>query len=101
MRYRREAVPIHSIQPLCSVSAVKSSYFSWSTKIYLLFRGVVKVTLVLALLKRKLRACPLALSVFAGLVGYQRYRFTITHGLGLNALTGVDMAYRALRRQRV
>jgi len=72
--------------------------------LYLLVHGAVKVGLVAALLRRKLLAFPAAIVVFAAFIGYQLYRFTITHGAGLVALSAFDacvvgliwLEYRAL-----
>lgn len=51
----------------------------------------VKLFVVLALLKNKLWGYPAALTVFGGFVVYQVYRFTLTGGIGLIALTLVDL----------
>lgn len=77
--------------------------------LYLLIHGIVKVALVWALLKRILVAYPLAMIVFAGFIAYQLYRYTLTHGVGLLALSGVDVVvigliwleYRVLRRGKM
>jgi uncharacterized membrane protein len=58
---------------------------------YLLINGVVKVVVVLAVLRGKLWAYPLAIAVFGCLVVYQLYRFTFTHGTGLLLLTAFDL----------
>lgn len=76
---------------------------------YLVVHGVVKVGLVGALLKRKLRAYPLSIIVFAAFIVYQLYRFTLTRALGLIALSLFDLVvisliyleYRALKRPPV
>jgi uncharacterized membrane protein len=73
--------------------------------IYLLGHGVVKIGLVIALLKDKRWAYPLAIIVFGAFILYQLYRFTFTHGLGLIALSLFDIVviwliwleYRALQ----
>jgi uncharacterized membrane protein len=74
--------------------------------IYLLIHGVTKIGLVGALLKHKLWAYPAAMIVFGAFIIYQIYRFTLTHGLGLIALSVFDLVviwliyleYRALKR---
>jgi uncharacterized membrane protein len=74
--------------------------------IYLLLHGVIKIGLVGALLKRELWAYPVAVLVFGAFIIYQLYRYTLTHGLGLIALSLFDLAviwliyleYRALKR---
>ena len=58
---------------------------------YLFINGVVKVVLVLALLRGKLWAYPLAMAVFGCLVAYLVYRFTFTHGVGLILLSAFDL----------
>jgi uncharacterized membrane protein len=55
--------------------------------IHLLSHGVVKMFAVLALLKNKLWGYPLSIVVFGGFIAYQIYRFTLTGGIGLIALT--------------
>jgi uncharacterized membrane protein len=75
--------------------------------IYLLIHGVIKIGLVGALLKRVLWAYPIAVLVFGAFIVYQLYRFTLTHGLGLIALSLFDLVviwlifveYRALKRR--
>jgi uncharacterized membrane protein len=59
--------------------------------VYLLGHGIVKLFVVLALLKNKLWGYPAALIVFGGFVVYQVYRFALTGGIGLIALTIVDL----------
>ena len=76
--------------------------------IYLLGHGVVKLFVVVALLKHKLWGYPLSLVVFGGFIGYQLYRYTLTGGVGLIALTVFDLIvvvliwieYRAVKRHR-
>jgi uncharacterized membrane protein len=58
---------------------------------FLLINGVIKVMVVLAVLRGKLWAYPLAIAVFGCLVAYQLYRFTFTHGVGLILLTAFDL----------
>ena len=77
--------------------------------LYLLIHGVVKIALVWALLKRVLVAYPVAVLVFAAFIAYQLYRYTLTGGLALLALTALDvvvialvyMEYRALSQGRI
>lgn len=76
--------------------------------IYLLGHGIVKIFVVVALLRNKLWAYPVAMIVFGGFVVYQIYRFTFTGSAGLIALTAVDLIviwliwleYRAVRCAR-
>lgn len=75
---------------------------------YLLSHGIVKIALVIALLRDKLWAYPASLAVLGLFMIYQVYRFTLTHSLGLVALTIFDIVVLALiwheylivRRQR-
>lgn len=64
--------------------------------VYLFLHGVVKVVVVLALLRGKLWAYPLAIVVFGAFVLYQVYRFSYTHGMGLIFLAGIDLAVTIL-----
>ena len=59
--------------------------------IYLLSHGVIKMFAVVALLKNKLWGYPLSIAVFGGFIVYQIYRFTVTGGIGLIALTVFDL----------
>ncbi|MBS0274115.1 MAG: DUF2127 domain-containing protein [Proteobacteria bacterium] len=73
---------------------------------YLISHGVIKLALVVALLEKRLWAYPLAVIVFAAFIAYQIYRFTLTHSIGLIALSIFDLLviwliwveYRALKR---
>jgi uncharacterized membrane protein len=59
--------------------------------IYLIAHGIIKVLVVATLLKNKVWAYPLATIVFGGFILYQLYRFTLTGGLGLIALSLFDL----------
>jgi len=73
---------------------------------YLLSHGLVKIALVAGLLARRLWAYPASLVVLAGFIGYQLYRYTLTHSVGLVVLTAFDLLvmwlvwheYKLLRR---
>ena len=73
---------------------------------YLLSHGILKLFLVVCLLRRRLWAYPVSLVVFALFFLYQLYRYSYTHGVGLIALTVLDLIvmglvwheYRLLRR---
>ncbi len=73
--------------------------------IYLLGHGIVKIFVVIALLRNKQWGYPLSIIVFGGFIVYQVYRFTVTGGIGLIALTIFDLIviwliwleYRAVR----
>ena len=59
--------------------------------IYLLSHGMIKMFAVVALLKNKLWGYPLSIVIFGGFIVYQIYRFTVTGGIGLIALTVFDL----------
>ena len=73
--------------------------------IYLLSHGIVKMFAVVTLLKNKLWGYPLSIAVFGAFIVYQIYRFLLTGGVGLIALTIFDLIvicliwleYRAVR----
>jgi uncharacterized membrane protein len=58
---------------------------------YLLSHGIFKLTLIIALLKRKLWAYPWSLILFSLMIVYQIYRFSYTHSIGLFILTVFDL----------
>ncbi len=72
-----------------------ASHFSLASEhfmaIYLLAHGVVKGFVVAALLRDKVWAYPVAIVVFGGFIVYQIYRFTLTGGFGLIALSVFDL----------
>ncbi len=72
-----------------------ASHFSLASEhfmaIYLLGHGMVKILVVLALLRNKLWAYPVAIIVFGGFVVYQIYRFALTGSVGLIALSMIDL----------
>lgn len=69
--------------------SVGSEHFA---ALYLLSHGIVKIFLVVGLLRNRRWAYPAALAVFGAFIAYQVYRFTLTHGIGLIALTVFDLA---------
>jgi len=74
--------------------------------LYLLFHGMVKILLVVALLKNKLWAYPWMIAFLLLFVVYQIYRITLAPpALGLVLLTAFDLfvvwlTYREYQRQR-
>jgi uncharacterized membrane protein len=64
-----------------------SHFASW----YLLSHGGVKLCLVLALLWNKLWAYPLMIVMLSAFIGYQMYRFTLTHSVAMIVLTVFDL----------
>lgn len=58
--------------------------------VYLVAHGVVKLSLVLGLFRRKRWAYPTSIVVMSLFVVYQMWRFSLTHGVGLLALSVFD-----------
>jgi uncharacterized membrane protein len=76
--------------------------------VYLLSHGLVKLVLVIELLRNRLWAYPLMIAMLSIFIGYQSYRFSLTHSMLMAALTLFDLAvivltwmeYREQLRQR-
>ena len=64
--------------------------------VYLLSHGLVKLVLVVELLRNRLWAYPLLIVMLGAFVGYQSYRFFLTHSLAMLILTIFDLAVIAL-----
>ena len=64
--------------------------------IYLIAHGVVKLALVLGLFLQKRWAYPASIAVMSLFVVYQMWRFSMTYGLGLLALSIFDTILIAL-----
>lgn len=62
-------------------------FASW----YLLSHGAVKLGLVVALLWNKLWAYPWMIFMLSAFIGYQMYRFALTHSVAMIALTIFDL----------
>jgi uncharacterized membrane protein len=85
-------------------------HLSASTKqfgaLYLLFHGAVKIFLVVGLFRDKLWAYPSAMVFLVAFIGYQLYRYSLTHSVALILLTAFDVLivfliwheYRYLKR---
>ena len=58
---------------------------------YLIAHGVIKISLIIALLKNKFWAYPAAISFLLLFIYYQSYRFTLNHSLALFSLTLFDL----------
>ena len=63
---------------------------------YLIGHGILKLFLAVSLLRERLWAFPVGLSVFAVFVAYQLHRLSRTHSLTLLALTALDVIVMAL-----
>jgi uncharacterized membrane protein len=63
---------------------------------YLLSHGLVKLVLVIELLRNRLWAYPLMIVMLAAFIGYQSYRFLLTHSIAMVILTVFDAVVIAL-----
>jgi uncharacterized membrane protein/NAD(P)-dependent dehydrogenase (short-subunit alcohol dehydrogenase family) len=59
--------------------------------LYLLTHGAAKLWVIVGLLRERLWYYPIALVVFTLFVGYQIYRYTLTHSVFLLLMTAVDL----------
>ena len=69
--------------------SIKTEHFA---AVYLLIYGVTKLGLVAGLLRGKLWAYPVALVLLGLFLGYQIYRFSHNHSLGLGVVSLLDLA---------
>ena len=60
--------------------------------IYLLSHGVVKLILVIELFRNRLWAYPLMVVMLSAFIGYQSYRYSLTHSSLMMLLTIFDLA---------
>ena len=71
---------------------------------YLLLHGGVKIVLVGALLRNKLRTYPWMIAFLPAFIGYQAYRLTFAPSIGLAGLTVFDLVtwltWREYQKQR-
>jgi uncharacterized membrane protein len=58
---------------------------------YLVSHGLVNMAIAIALLSQRLWAYPATFAVLVSFMGYQLYRYTYTHDIGLIALTALDL----------
>ena len=89
---------LRSIQPLRALlppHPAGRQGFSVGTQLfvsfYLLANGLTKAVLIAGLLRGKLGYYPAAIAVFAAFVGYQLYRYSLTHSAWLILLTLLDL----------
>ena len=64
--------------------------------VYLLTHGIVKLVLVIELLRNRLWAYPLMIVMLGVFIGYQMYRFALTHSMAMILLTVFDLIVIAL-----
>lgn len=103
-RNRHDFINEHLRHSLASITGTGRHFAA----AYLISHGVVKVVLVVELLRNRLWAYPLMIVVIGTFVGYQCYRFALTHSLAMAALTVFDLGvivlttleYREQRRLR-
>ena len=59
--------------------------------LFLLSHGIIKISLVIALFKRKLWAYPLAMAMFGMFIIYQMYRYAYSHSVWMIFLSLLDV----------
>lgn len=99
---RHDFIARHLRHYLENFGAGGKHFASW----YLLSHGAVKLLLVIALWRNKMWAYPMMIVVLTGFIGYQIYRFALTHSIAMVLLTIFDLIVIALtwseyHRQRV
>jgi uncharacterized membrane protein len=77
----------HLIQMAHSLSVAGQIFIA----IYLLSHGIIKLVLIIALLRRKLWAYPLAIVFFALFIIYQMYRYALSQSFWMLALSILDL----------
>lgn len=80
---------LHSVQHL----SIGTQTFA---AIYLLGHGVIKLWLIVGLLRERLWYYPVSMLVFCMFIGYQLYRYTLTHSVWLLLITALDAIIIAL-----
>ncbi len=99
-RITREELLEDPRDPVANYLFQSARDFSVSTRhfaaAYLLSHGVVKLWLIVGLLRERLFYYPLAIAVFCLFIGYQLYRFSLTHSPWLLLVTAVDVVVVAL-----
>jgi uncharacterized membrane protein len=91
-RNRQDFINVHLRHSLAGITGTGRHFAA----AYLISHGVVKVVLVVELLRNRLWAYPLMIIVIGVFVGYQCYRFSLTHSLAMAALTVFDLGVIAL-----
>jgi uncharacterized membrane protein len=98
---RHDFIARHLRHSLENFGASGKHFASW----YLLSHGAVKLVLVILLWRNKLWAYPMMILALTAFIGYQIYRFALTHSLAMIFLSVFDLLVIALtwseyRRQR-
>lgn len=89
-----------------AVSISTSSQYFFA--IYLILHGIIKITLIINLFRKKLWAYPSTIIIFSLFIFYELYRFYISHSVWILAFTIFDMLivfltiheYRVLLRRK-
>ena len=84
---------VSTLRHLAETFSVETKHFASA---YLIGHGILKIFLAVSLLRERLWAFPLALSVLAIFVVYQLHRFGRTHSMILLALTVLDAVVMVL-----
>lgn len=91
-RNRQDFINVHLRQMAAGVTGTGRHFAA----AYLISHGLVKIVLVVELLRNRLWAYPLMIFVLTIFVGYQCYRFGLTHSPAMAALTIFDLGVIAL-----
>ncbi|HEY6465769.1 MAG TPA: DUF2127 domain-containing protein [Candidatus Acidoferrales bacterium] len=91
-RNRHDFINVHLRHLLAGITGTGRHFAA----AYLISHGLVKLVLVVELLRNRLWAYPLMIAVIGVFVGYQCYRFSLTHSLEMAALTIFDLGVIAL-----
>lgn len=91
-RSRHDFINIHLRHMLAGLTGTGRHFAA----AYLISHGLVKLVLVVELLRNRLWAYPMMMVVLGFFIGYQCYRFALTHSLAMAALTIFDLGVIAL-----
>ncbi len=89
---RHDFIARHLREYLIRFGASGKHFATW----YLLSHGAVKLMLVIALWMNELWAYPAMIVVLTGFIGYQIYRFALTHSMAMIFLSVFDLLVIAL-----
>jgi uncharacterized membrane protein len=89
---RHDFIATHLRDYLIRFGAGGKHFASW----YLLSHGAVKLILVIALWRNKLWAYPMMIIALTTFIGYQIYRFALTHSMAMIFLSIFDLLVIAL-----
>ncbi|MGH8093792.1 MAG: DUF2127 domain-containing protein [Candidatus Sulfotelmatobacter sp.] len=89
---RQDFIARHLRHYLEDFGASGKHFASW----YLLSHGAVKLILVIALWRNKMWAYPMMILALTAFIGYQLYRFALTHSIAMIFLSVFDLLVIAL-----